>query len=258
MPYQVHVLKLIVQVVCQRDLSGYKAAWRTAKNAVEIKSQWKFSNQSLTKAVADTCRTHLCVHSSDWELDDEVNFEGMVKTLEWAPVRPAMRMTRSTGWSHSWPAWWGTPITEKFEHALEEVRRQQNLLWKSVELDELCDLIPELGVLHAWTQDNWASTIYELMLLPKHNFGLKQHGVGRNGKDTLCNLPGLVCGDHRCLHVLQDSRLLICQGRYNEWADDLSRNRLERFAHRPADRVRFSPAEAPWRPEHLAAAAGHL
>ena len=49
---------------------------------------------------------------------------------------------------------------EKFEEALEEVRRQQNLFWKSVDgydlgadihlkLDELCDLIPELGVLRA-------------------------------------------------------------------------------------------------------------
>ena len=61
-------------------------------------------------------------------------------------------------------------------------------------------------------------------------------------------------------------------GRYNEWADDLSTNRPARFAHRPANRVRFSPAglaqagrgitlcpaEAPWRPEHLAAAAGHV
>ena len=77
------VLKWIVQVVCQRDLSDYKAAWRTAESAVEIESQWKFSNQSFTKAVADTCRAHLCVHSSDWELDDEgtrhlLNFEGMV------------------------------------------------------------------------------------------------------------------------------------------------------------------------------------
>ena len=59
---------------------------------------------------------------------------------------------------------------EKFEAALEEVRRQQNLFWKSVDgydlgpdihskLDELCNLIPELGVLRAWTQDDWASTI---------------------------------------------------------------------------------------------------
>ena len=96
------------------------------------------------------------------------------------------------------------PIMEK---SLEEVRRQ-NLLWKSVDgydlgadihtkLDELSDLIPELGVLHAWTQDDWASTIYELMLLAK-DFGLKQaaalwtRGVGRNGKDTLCNLMGSI------------------------------------------------------------------
>ena len=36
-----------------------------------VKSQWKFSNQSFVKAVADACRTHLCAHSSDWELDDK-------------------------------------------------------------------------------------------------------------------------------------------------------------------------------------------
>ena len=215
------VLKWIVQVVCQRDLSDYKTAWRTAESAVEIESQWKFSNQSFVKAVADACRTHLCVHSSDWELDDEstrhlLNFEGMVlnsKTLEWTPVRPTMRITRSTGWSHSWPAWWETPVMEKFEAALEEVRRQQNSFWKSVDgydlgadihskLDELCNLIPELGVLHAWTQDDWASTIYELMLLAKGTFGLKQaaalwtRGVGRNGKDTLCNLMGSILGSY--------------------------------------------------------------
>ena len=58
--------------------------------------------------------------------------------------------------------------------------------------------------------------------------------------------------------LLQPTRL---PGRYNDWADDC----LARFAHRPANRVRFSPtslaqagrgitlcsAEAPWRPEHL-------
>ena len=57
-------------------------------------------------------------------------------------------------------------------------------------------------------------------------------------------------------------------GRSNDWADDLSRGRLARFSHRPESRVRFSPAglalsgrgiqlcsiDAPWRPEHLAAA----
>ena len=65
-----------------------------------------------------------------------------------------------------------------------------------------------------------------------------------------------------CAHatnvLLQPTHL---PGRYNEWADDLSRNRLAPFAHRPANRVRFSPAglrklegashsAAPWRPEH--------
>ena len=30
-------------------------------------------------------------------------------------------------------------------------------------------------------------------------------------------------------------------GLYNDWANDLSRNRLVRFAHRPANRVRVSP-----------------
>ena len=207
------VLKWIVQVVCQRDLSDYKTAcWRMAESAVEIESQWKFSNQSFVKAVADALTG---------ELDDEstrhlLNFEGMVlnsKTLEWTPVRPTMRITRSTGWSHSWPAWWETPVMEKFEAALEKVRRQQNSFWKSVDgydlgpdihskLDELCNLIPELGVLHAWTQDDWASTIYELMLLAKGTFGLKQaaalwtRGVGRNGKDTLCNLMGSILGSY--------------------------------------------------------------
>ena len=55
-------------------------------------------------------------------------------------------------------------------------------------------------------------------------------------------------------------------GRYNDWADDLSRNRLTRFAHRPGQSspaslaqagrgITLCPAEAPWRPEHLAAAA---
>ena len=68
-------------------------------------------------------------------------------------------------------------------------------------LDELCNLIPELGVLHAWTQDDWASTIYELMLLAKGTF-LKQaaalwtRSVGRNGKDTLCNLMGSILGSY--------------------------------------------------------------
>ena len=49
------------------------------------------ANQSFVKAVADAFRTHLCVRSSDWELDDEsarhlLNFKGTVlnsKTLEW-------------------------------------------------------------------------------------------------------------------------------------------------------------------------------
>ena len=58
-------------------------------------------------------------------------------------------------------------------------------------------------------------------------------------------------------------------GRNNDWADDLSRGRLARFSHRRESRVRFSPAglalsgrgiqlcpiDAPWRPEHLSAAA---
>ena len=56
-------------------------------------------------------------------------------------------------------------------------------------------------------------------------------------------------------------------GRNNDWADDLNRGRA-RFSHRPESRVRFSlaglalsgsiqlcPIDAPWRPEHLAAAA---
>ena len=84
---------------------------------------------------------------------------------------------------------------EKFEEALEEVRP----FWKSVDgydldpdihskLDELCNLIPELGVLHAWTQDDWASTIYELMLLAKERQG---HSVQPDGFH-----PGVVRGDH--------------------------------------------------------------
>ena len=61
-------------------------------------------------------------------------------------------------------------------------------------------------------------------------------------------------------------------GRNNDWADDLSRGRLAQFSHRPESRVRFSPAglalpgrgiqlfpiDAPWRPEHLAAAASSV
>ena len=57
-------------------------------------------------------------------------------------------------------------------------------------------------------------------------------------------------------------------GRCNDWADDLWRGRLARFSHRPESRIRFSlaslamsgrgiqlcPMDAPWRPEHLAAA----
>ena len=53
------VLKWIVQVVCQRDLSDYKTAWRTAESAVEIESQWKFSNQSFVKAVVISVCTAL-------------------------------------------------------------------------------------------------------------------------------------------------------------------------------------------------------
>ena len=58
------VLKWIVQVVCQRDLSNYK------NSAVEIKSQWKFSNQSFVKAAVDACRTGQCVYSLLFQLDN--------------------------------------------------------------------------------------------------------------------------------------------------------------------------------------------
>ena len=57
-------------------------------------------------------------------------------------------------------------------------------------------------------------------------------------------------------------------GKKNEWADDLSRDRLTRFATRRKDRLRLTPtslarsgkclslhpADADWREEHIAAA----
>ena len=56
-------------------------------------------------------------------------------------------------------------------------------------------------------------------------------------------------------------------GKKNDWADELSRNNLHRFQHRPGQRVRFQPVDlaqiqrqltlhppdAPWPPEHRAA-----
>ena len=77
------VLKWIVQVVCQRDLSDYKTAWRT-ESAVEIESQWKFSNQSFVKAVADACRTHL-------------NFEGMDARAAHHEIHPLHWVARWVG-----------------------------------------------------------------------------------------------------------------------------------------------------------------
>ena len=187
------VLKWIVQVVCQRDLSDYKTAWRTAESAVEIESQWKFSNQSFVKAVADACRTHLCVRSSDWGLDDEstrhlLNFKGMVlnsKTLEWTPVRPTMRITRLRSWRSLRRRW------RKSELVLEVRGRVRPEFRHPLKARRALQPHPGTGGTAAWTQDDWASTIYELMLLAKGTFGLKQavtlwtRGVGGTAR-TLC------------------------------------------------------------------------
>ena len=78
----------------------------------------------------------------------------------------------------------------------------------------------------------------------------------------LCHFLRLAAGwAHRHGVALQVSHL---PGELNDWADDLSRDRLERFQHRPAERFRISPAElaqeaarvslhpteARWGPEH--------
>ena len=47
------------------------------------------------------------------------------ETLEWSPISPTFKITRSTNWEHQWPAWWRTEVCTELHTALAKVRRQR-------------------------------------------------------------------------------------------------------------------------------------
>ena len=106
-----------------------------------------------------------------------------------------------------------TEVCTELYAVLAEVRRQQEDAEKrrveytlgeqvKARLDALCKKIPALQVVRAWTVDDWESTLFELSLLVKGVFGGTQaaalwtRDVGRNGKDTLCNIMQAVLGSY--------------------------------------------------------------
>ncbi|CAE7355709.1 unnamed protein product, partial [Symbiodinium pilosum] len=151
-----------VQVIAQRDLSHYYLQWNTDGYDVSIPTRWDFSAESFKNGVAASLRSHLGVSSHLWVLDGEdtrryLNFEGRDldrDTLEWRDINPDLKISRSTGWEHTWSSWWES-------------------------------------------HDDWASTIYEQGI-----FGLPQAAalwtreIGRNGKDTICNITQKLLGSY--------------------------------------------------------------
>ncbi|CAE7240950.1 unnamed protein product [Symbiodinium sp. CCMP2592] len=215
------VLKRSIQTIAQRELGRYHLSWNTEGQEVFPQERWEFSSEPFKNGVATSLRSHLGVTSETWTLDGQestryLNFEGRVldrETLLWRDVEPSMNISRSTGWEHRWPSWWETsgPL---LRDVLLKVRKIQDRLQDGAdyelvgeicrELDEVAAQIDELQIFHNYTRDDWTSTLYELMLLSKGVFGLPQaaalftRGVGRNGKDSICNMMQRVLGSYAC------------------------------------------------------------
>ncbi|CAE7808404.1 unnamed protein product [Symbiodinium sp. CCMP2592] len=217
------VLKWMVQVVCQRDLSDYVVRWDTESQVdLDVDAAWGFSNETFRTSVANAMKSFLGVHSTDWELDGDktrryLNFQGRLFDRGSIDMHPDHCITRSTDWAHEWPAWWGSDAQDRLEAALREVRKQHDAFRASkqsgpCDLDEkACEMlelaacaIRELAVLHRWTENDWGATVLELELIAKGVFAMPQaagmwlRGVGRNGKDTLANIMECILGSYSC------------------------------------------------------------
>ena len=203
-----------------RDLTDYHIEWTTSEQDAGFRSntRWEFTGQTFQNGVANWLKSNLGESSAAFDVGGEscrkyLNFSGKVlnsETLEWSPISPTFKITRSTNWEHQWPAWWSTEVCTELYAVLAEVRRQQEDAEKrrveytlgeqvKARLDALCKKIPALQVVHAWTVDDWESTLFELLLLVKGVSGGTQAAalwMGRNGKDTLCNIMQAVLGSY--------------------------------------------------------------
>ena len=143
-------------------------------------------------------------------------------------------------------------------HAMDEVRSAWPCLTKPAQRYIVCfETLAQLALLQA-THSHIGGGHYSFSL----SSGTDQHSRRSRHQQVVQHFLAFA--------VVSNVRLQRTHvpGRLNDWADDLSRDRLQRFMNRPADRVRFSPASlaaagrgltlcptnAPWRPEHLAAA----
>ena len=212
------VLKKAAEKICTRDLTDYHSVWSNSDEGTFFRCnlRWEFSGTSFQNGVKGS----LGVSSDVFDVDGDgcrkyLNFCGRVfnaETLEWADMDPAMKITRSTKWRHQWPTWWETDACTELFDTLAEVKRQQDYqearkleyaLSDAVKerLDKLCKAIPALEIFFTWTKE-WESAIFELSLVCKGVFGQTQaaalwtRGVGRNGKDSLCNAMSAVLGTY--------------------------------------------------------------
>ena len=118
-----------------RDLTDYHIEWTTLEQDAGFRSNacWEFTGQTFQNGVANWLKSNLGESSAAFDVDGEscrkyLNFSGKVlnsETLEWSPISPTFKITRSTNWEHQWPAWWSTEVCTELHAVLAEVRRQQ-------------------------------------------------------------------------------------------------------------------------------------
>ena len=218
----IDALKMAASKICVRDLSDYHCTWTTSEDAVAtLNIRWEFTGESFKSGLASSLKPSLDSTQAEFDLDGEetrkyLNFNGNVlnsDTLEWSPMEPGMRVTRSTNWDHRWPPWWHGEVGAELLSTLKAVRQQQDSFKENEKeycldiavqerLEALRARIPALDIVHTWTRDDRESTIFELSLFAKGTSGLTQacglwtQGMGRNGKDTAANLMDSVLGSY--------------------------------------------------------------
>ena len=127
--------------------------------------------------------------SSDWELDDKSTQHLLnSKTLEWTPVRPTMRITRSTGW-----------VRPGSRHPLEARRALQPHpgTGGTARVDPGRLGVDDLRT-HAPGQGHFRAEAGRGAVDARRGAERQGHSVQPDGFH-----PGVVRGDHRCLHVLR-------------------------------------------------------
>ena len=199
-PNGVCALKNAISHILQRELSGQ--CW----SSKPCDKRWDVTGSGFTASVEQVLRQKLVV-DANFHLDPAsslryLNFQGSVYDREtdgFIDMTPDLLISRCTHYKFAEPAW-PAGAARQLSEALEIIGADwPNLaitppvpLEARKNLDALKDQLPELKFWHDLTKD-WEVVLYELCHLARGAFGkvmaesLFVRGVGRNGKDTVCN-----------------------------------------------------------------------